>query len=72
MAHTIKSQVTGNVWKVTIVAGAQVEAGDQLCIMESMKMEIPVLADVSGTVKKIHVSEGDSINEGAVVMTLDT
>lgn len=64
------SEVTGNVWKVEVAVGQQVAEGDTLVIVESMKMEIPVEAPSSGTVREIHVKEGEPVAEGAVVIVL--
>ena len=50
--------------------GDQVEDGDTLVILESMKMEIPVLAEDSGTLAKLHVSEGDVVQEGDLIATI--
>jgi len=59
-----------NVWKVVATEGDQVEDGDTLVILESMKMEIPVLAEDSGTLAKLHVSEGDVVQEGDLIATI--
>lgn len=66
----VSSEVTGNVWKVEVTVGQQVAEGDTLVIIESMKMEIPVEAPSSGTVREIHVKEGEPITEGALVVVL--
>lgn len=58
----IKSPMAGSVWKYEVAVGDQVEAGQDVVILESMKMEIPVQAEVSGTVKQILVTEGDFID----------
>src|SRR5262249_20686413 len=58
--------MVANVWKVVATEGDQVEDGDTLVILESMKMEIPVLAEEAGTLAKLHVVERDG-GEGAVV-----
>ncbi|HCU94080.1 MAG TPA: hypothetical protein DHU96_15690 [Actinobacteria bacterium] len=63
--------MVANVWKVVATEGDQVEDGDTLVILESMKMEIPVLAEGSGTLTKLHVGEGDVIQEGDLIATID-
>lgn len=68
----IESEVTGNVWKVEVETGAQVDAGDVLMVLESMKMEIPVEAPEAGTVAELRVSEEDAVAEDQVVAILDT
>ena len=54
--------MTANVWKVLVAAGDTVSDGDTLVILESMKMEIPVIAEEDGTVSEVRVAEGDTIN----------
>ena len=68
----IESEVTGNVWKVAVEAGASVDAGDVLMILESMKMEIPVEAPEAGTVAELRVAEEDAVEEDQVVAVLVT
>ena len=68
----VESEVTGNVWKVQVEAGAAVEEGDVLIILESMKMEIPVEAPAAGTVVELLVQEEDSVAEDQVVAVLET
>jgi biotin carboxyl carrier protein len=63
--------MVANVWKVVAAEGHQVDADDTLVILESMKMEIPVLAEASGTVSKLHVAEGDVVQEGDLIATID-
>jgi acetyl-CoA carboxylase biotin carboxyl carrier protein len=67
----VKSEITGTVWKVPAKPGDQVESGDTLVIVESMKMEIPVIADDPGTVAEILVKEKDPVAEGQVVAVLE-
>ena len=64
-------EIAGNVWKIETTVGAQVEEEDVLLILESMKMEIPVEAPRAGRVAEVRVAEGDSIEEGAVLVVLD-
>ena len=68
----IESEVTGNVWRVEVKAGAHVDAGDVLMILESMKMEIPVEAPESGTVAELLVAEEDAVQEDQVIAILET
>ena len=67
----VRTEVAGNVWKIEIVVGQTVAEGDVLVIIESMKMEIPVEAPASGTVRALRVAEGDPVAEGAVVAEVD-
>jgi biotin carboxyl carrier protein len=62
--------MVANVWKVVAKEGDQVDDGDTLAILESMKMEIPVLAEGSGVVTKMHVAEGDVVQEGDPIATI--
>jgi acetyl-CoA carboxylase biotin carboxyl carrier protein len=67
----VKSEITGTVWKVTTQPGDQVESGATLMVIESMKMEIPVITEEGGTVKEIRVKEKDPVAEGQVVVVLE-
>jgi biotin carboxyl carrier protein len=66
----VRAEMVANVWKVVATEGDQIEDGDTLVILESMKMEIPVLAEGSGTLAKLHVSEGDVVQEGDLIATI--
>ena len=68
----IKSEITGSVWKILAKPGDSVGEEDSLMILESMKMEIPVMAEASGKVAEILVKEGDSITEGQALAVLET
>lgn len=68
--HQIKSEITGSVWKILKNVGDTVSEEDVIMILESMKMEIPVMADEEGTITEICVAEGASIAEGHVVAIL--
>ena len=67
MAEII-APLTGNVWKILVSVGQQFQAGETLVILESMKMEIPVEAEESGTVVEIKTHEGAAVNENAVLL----
>ena len=67
----IESDVTGTVWKIEVEEGASVSEGQTLIILESMKMEIPVLASDDGKVAEIMVDEEEPVSEGQVVVVLD-
>ncbi|NUR57602.1 MAG: biotin/lipoyl-binding carrier protein [Catenulispora sp.] len=67
MAEEVRAEMVANVWKVVVAEGAEVEDGDTLVILESMKMEIPVLAEASGTVSRLAVAEGDVVQEGDLI-----
>ena len=63
----VRAEMVANVWKVLVSEGDHVDDGDTLVILESMKMEIPILAEESGTVTKLHVAEGDVVQEGDLI-----
>lgn len=69
--NEIKASMAGSVWKLVASQGDQVNDGDDIAILESMKMEIPIPAESSGTVKEIKVSEGDFVNEGDVIAIIE-
>src|SRR4029453_11947113 len=71
MADEIRAEMVANVWKVVAAAGDEVAEGDTLVILESMKMEIPVLAESDGTVAQLAVSEGDVVQEGDLIAVID-
>jgi acetyl-CoA carboxylase biotin carboxyl carrier protein len=71
VAIEVYAHITGTVWKIEKQAGVQVNEGDVLVILESMKMEMPVEAPASGMVREILVSEGQPIAEGAVIAVLE-
>ena len=66
----VKTEVTGSVWKIVTQTGQTLAAGETIMIIESMKMEIPVIAEDGGTLSELHVAEGESVNEGQHVATL--
>jgi acetyl-CoA carboxylase biotin carboxyl carrier protein len=70
--HEAKSDVTGSVWKIVTAVGQTLEPGDTIMIIESMKMEIPVIAEEGGTITQFRVDEGTSVAEGQVVAVLET
>ena len=67
MADEIRAEMVANVWKVVVAEGDSVSDGDTLVILESMKMEIPVLAESDGTVTQLAVGEGDVVQEGDLI-----
>tara|TARA_B100001564_G_scaffold268879_1_gene230467 strand:- start:273 stop:482 length:210 start_codon:yes stop_codon:yes gene_type:complete len=67
----VKSQIKAIVWKVLKETGDTVKVDDEIIILESMKMEIPISSEVNGKIKSIEVNEGDEVDEGQVVATLE-
>ncbi|MBW2230173.1 MAG: biotin/lipoyl-binding protein [Deltaproteobacteria bacterium] len=68
----VEAQITGNVWKIEKAVGDVVAQEDVLLIIESMKMEIPVESPGAGTVREILVAEGQSVEEGELLVVLET
>ena len=71
MAKEVRAEMVANVWKVVVAEGDSIADGDTLVILESMKMEIPVVLEVSGTVTALHVAEGDVVQEGDVIAIIE-
>jgi acetyl-CoA carboxylase biotin carboxyl carrier protein len=67
----VRAEMVANVWKIVVAEGDQVEEGDTLVILESMKMEIPVLAEDPGVVAQLKVVEGDVIQEGDLIAVIE-
>jgi len=67
----VQAEITANVWQVRVEVGQAVAEGDELVILESMKMEIPVEAPVAGTVTEIRVQPDTQVHEGDVVAVID-
>ena len=66
----VRAELVGMVWKVLVKAGDSVEADQELIILESMKMEIPVIAPRAGTVQEVKVKESDVVAENQVLVVL--
>ena len=71
MSTDVRAEITANVWQVPAQAGQSVSEGDELAILESMKMEIPVVAPVSGTVREVAVAPDDQVVEGDLICVID-
>ncbi|HEY7042457.1 MAG TPA: biotin/lipoyl-binding carrier protein [Nocardioidaceae bacterium] len=67
----VRAEITANVWQVRTEVGADVAEGDELVILESMKMEIPVAAPGPGRVAELRVVPDDKVQEGDVLVVLD-
>ena len=64
----LRAEMVANVLSIVVAEGQQVRAGDTLLLLESMKMEIPVLAEFDGTVKVVRVRPGDVVQEGSILV----
>lgn len=71
MSVEVRSEITGKVWKIESKVGDQVAVEDEIMILESMKMEIPVLVTSAGKITEFKVAEGDSVEEDQVLAILD-
>ncbi len=67
----VEAHITGTVWKIECSVGDEIEEGEVVAILESMKMEMPVEAEDSGVVVKILCQEGDAVNEGDPLVLLE-
>ena len=69
--HLARAEIVSNVWKIEVREGDQVGPGDVLAVLESMKMEIPLIASVHGHVSKVLASLGQIVQEGDPVIEID-
>lgn len=69
--NEVKASMAGSVWKIVVNEGDDVTSGQDIVILESMKMEIPLASEQNGVVKEIKVAEGDFVNEGDVIATIE-
>ncbi|NUS72465.1 MAG: biotin/lipoyl-binding carrier protein [Corynebacteriales bacterium] len=67
MMEQIRAEMVANVWQIAAKVGAKIAEGDTIVILESMKMEIPVIAETSGVLTELAVKEGDVIQEGDLI-----
>jgi acetyl-CoA carboxylase biotin carboxyl carrier protein len=71
MGSDCRAHITGTVWKVLVAVGEAVQAEQEVVILESMKMELPVVASGTGRVAAIHVQEGQAVTEGDRLVTIE-
>ena len=71
MMTKVYESMAGNVWKIVVGVRDTVEEEQDVVILESMKMEIPIISEEAGTVMKINVQEGDFVNEGDVLLEIE-
>ncbi|MCY1117679.1 acetyl-CoA carboxylase biotin carboxyl carrier protein subunit [Bacillus safensis] len=67
---TVTIQMAGNLWKLLVKQGDEVQKGQEVAILESMKMEIPIVAEESGIISKVYKAEGEFVDEGEVLLEL--
>jgi acetyl-CoA carboxylase biotin carboxyl carrier protein len=71
MAEEVRADMVANVWKVVVAVGDTVSPGDTLALLDSMKMEIPVVCEDGGRVAEIAVNEGDVVQDGDLIALLE-
>ncbi len=71
VAEQVRAELVANIARVVVAVGDTVEPGDMVVLLESMKMEIPMLVEAGGTVSAIHVQEGDVVQEGDIIVVID-
>ncbi len=71
MAETIHAEMSANVWKILVRTGDTIEEDGTIAILESMKMEIPVLAESAGVIVAVHVEEGQVVSAGQPIVDVD-
>lgn len=71
MSVEIRSVVTGTVYQIEVTSGDRVKSGDDLVILESMKMEIPIVAEADSTIVEVRCNEGDSVIEEQVLLIVE-
>jgi biotin carboxyl carrier protein len=69
--HEIRAEITANVWQVRVEEGQLVGEGDEIVVLESMKMEIPVITEVPGVVRELHVEPAQTVQEGDLIALID-
>lgn len=67
----ITSPLPGKILEIKVAIGDNVTAGQELILIESMKMEMPIVSDVNGTVKRINVNENDAVQSESVLMEIE-
>lgn len=67
----VRAEIVASVWGVIVTEGDRIDEGDTLVILESMKMEIPVLAEQAGVVSKLHVAKGDVVYQDDLIAVID-
>lgn len=71
MAQEITAHITGTIWKIQVAVGDEVEEDDDFVILESMKMEMPIVAEFDCVVTEIRVKEGEAVEEGQILLVIE-
>lgn len=67
----IMANMAGSIWQIHVNVGDKVSMGQEIVIIESMKMEIPIATESAGIVKEVKMAEGDFVNEGDVIIVIE-
>lgn len=68
----VEAPAPGKILRLHVEAGKRVAEGDRICLMEALKMEVPIVAPVTGTVKTLHVSLGQSVEAGDPLIVIES
>ncbi|HZA38988.1 MAG TPA: biotin/lipoyl-binding carrier protein [Actinomycetota bacterium] len=71
MSSEVIAEMVANVWRILVGEGDDIAEGDTICILESMKMEIPVEATSAGVILRLNVAEGETVQEGDVIAVIE-
>jgi acetyl-CoA carboxylase biotin carboxyl carrier protein len=71
VSEEIVAEMVANVWRVLVEPGDGIDAGQVICILESMKMEIPIESPAAGRISEINVAEGGTVQEGDVIAVIE-
>jgi acetyl-CoA carboxylase biotin carboxyl carrier protein len=71
MSEQVRAEMVANVFQIAVAHGDSVDVGSVLLVLESMKMEIPVLSESPGVISEIKVREGDVVQEGDVLVIIE-
>ena len=69
--HIVEAPAPGKILRVHAEAGKRVSAGDRICIMEALKMELPIVAPADGTVKALPIGPGQTVEAGATLAVIE-
>jgi len=69
--HVIEAPAPGKILRVHAEAGKPVAEGDRLCVLEALKMELPIVAPVTGTVKTLNIAPGQEVEAGDALVVID-
>ena len=69
--HIVESPAPGKILRIHAEAGKRVAEGDRLCVLEALKMELPIVAPVAGTVKTLNIAPGQDVEAGDALVVID-